>query len=86
MTHGQYPAVELQKLLASDGDDTDSFGYAVAMDGDYAVVGAPLDNNGNGSNAGAAYVFKYDGMSWSQQAKLTASDGESSDQITTSFL
>ena len=33
------------KLTASDGDNNDFFGISVAIDGDTAVAGAPLDNN-----------------------------------------
>jgi hypothetical protein len=34
------------------------FGFAVDIDGDYAVVGAPFDGSAGVSSAGAAYVFK----------------------------
>jgi Ca2+-binding RTX toxin-like protein len=34
----------------------DQFGFSVAIDGDYAVVGARLDDTG-GTNTGAAYVY-----------------------------
>ena len=67
------------KLLASDGAANDYLGWDVDIDGDYALVGAYLDDNSLGTNAGAAYVFVRSGTSWSQQAKLTASDGAASD-------
>ena len=38
MTYAE--VVELQKLLASDGAASDSFGTAVAMDGHILVVGS----------------------------------------------
>lgn len=41
------------------------------MDGDVAVVGAPYDD-GAGTDAGAAYVFRRRGDQWTQEAKLTA--------------
>jgi hypothetical protein len=63
------------KLTALDGAGNDQFGFCCAMDGEYAVIGAWQDNN----NTGAAYVFKRDGESWTQQAKLTASDGAPGD-------
>ena len=66
------------KLSANDGQAYDYFGYSVSLSGDYAVVGAYLDND-KGSNAGSAYIFKYSGTSWAQEAKLTANDGASSD-------
>jgi hypothetical protein len=46
------------KLTAADGAASDYFGYAVALDGDSALVGAPYDAD-NGSNSGSAYVFKW---------------------------
>jgi hypothetical protein len=54
------------KLLASDGEGGDLFGYSVALsaDGNVALVGAPEND--------AVYVFTRSGSSWSQQAKLTA--------------
>ena len=51
---------ERQKLTALDAADSDHFGYSVAIDGNYAVVGAPHKKVGGLSNAGAAYLFKRD--------------------------
>ena len=66
------------KLTASDAADDDYFGHSVNISGDTVVVGAYREDAG-GSNAGAAYVFTRSGTSWSQQAKLTASDPASND-------
>jgi hypothetical protein len=63
------------KLAASDGAKNNSFGYAVAISGSTAVVGAFARN----SFIGAAYVFVRSNAVWSQQAELTASDGASDD-------
>ncbi len=68
------------KLLASDGASADQFGWAVGVSGEVAVVGA-LNNDDRGSNSGSAYVFRYGGASWSQEAKLLASDGAAYDQF-----
>jgi uncharacterized protein (TIGR03437 family) len=64
------------KLTASDGVNGDQFGSSVSLDGQTVVIGAP----GN-SSQGAAYVFTGSGSSWTQQAKLTASDGAAGDQF-----
>ena len=56
--------------LAFDG----MFGWSVAIDGDTAAVGA-LADFAKGSNSGAAYVFTRTNGVWTEQAKLTASDG-----------
>ena len=36
-------------------------------------------NDDAGSSSGSTYIFKRDGTSWNQQAKLLASDGAASD-------
>jgi len=69
---------EQDKLLASDGAAYDYFGVSVSIDGDYAIVGADRDDD-NGRGFGSAYIFKRDGTSWTQQAKLLASDGAAYD-------
>lgn len=66
------------KLEAADAALNDNFGVAVVVDGDRAVIGAHLEDEA-GTNAGAAYVFQRAGTTWSQAAKLTASDGGGSD-------
>jgi hypothetical protein len=66
------------KLTPSDGAAEDQFGHSVAISGDYALVGAPYDDD-NGAESGAAYVFKRDGTVWMQQAKLKPVDGAAED-------
>ncbi|MCD4829204.1 MAG: T9SS type A sorting domain-containing protein [Candidatus Cloacimonetes bacterium] len=68
------------KLTAADGDAMDSFGYSVSISGDYAVVGAFGDDD-NGNLSGSAYIFHRSETDWSQQAKLTASDGATDDNF-----
>ncbi len=72
------------QLLAGDAAANDQFGTAIAISGDTVVVGAPRDDIGNAVDQGSAYVFVRTHTPpaapvWSQQAKLTASDGISSD-------
>ena len=66
------------KLTASDGANSDYFGYSVSIDGNTMVIGAYRDDD-NGSSSGSAYVFSNDSGTWTQTAKLTASDGASFD-------
>jgi len=65
------------KLLASDGAQYDWFGGSVSIssDGTTALVGASGDDDKGLISSGAAYIFKYNGTTWQQAAKLTASDG-----------
>ena len=66
--------VQQSKLTALDGAADDGFGVSVSISGNYAIVGAYGDDD-RGTDSGSAYIFKYDGATWSQQAKLTALDG-----------
>jgi len=68
------------KVLASDGDEQDSFGDNVAIDGDYAVIGA-LGDDDNGDRSGSAYIFHREGAIWIEQEKLLASNGGFSDHF-----
>jgi len=68
------------KLLASDGAASDYFGYSVAISGDTALVGAYGDDD-MGATSGSAYFFTRAGTTWTQQAKITSSDGGANDQF-----
>ena len=68
------------KITASDGGSQDEFGTSVAVSGDVAIVGAPNEDT-NGSNAGAAYIFRFNGSTWIQEDKLIAGDGDASDEF-----
>jgi hypothetical protein len=68
------------KLTASDAAAGDHFGQSVSVSGDTAVVAADWDDDA-GSNSGSAYVFKRSGSTWTQQAKLTASDAAAGDEF-----
>ena len=74
---GEYWAKEA-KLTAADGAAADFFGYSVALYADAAVIGARWDDD-HGLSSGSAYAFTRTGGVWSQQAKVTASDGTSND-------
>ena len=68
----------LARLSPSDGTTMDFFGFSAALSGDTLVVGAPWANIDGRVLQGAAYVFVRNGASWTQQAKLVASDGAAS--------
>jgi len=69
---------QLAKLTASDAAADDFFGISVAISGNTALVGSPLDGDG-GSFSGSAYLF--DATTGNQLAKLTASDAAALDQF-----
>jgi hypothetical protein len=64
---------EQTKLTASDASANDAFGSAVSIYGDYAIVGAGLDDDG-ATDSGSAYIFHRTGDVWTEEAKLTAPD------------
>jgi hypothetical protein len=68
------------KIQASDKQQHDFFGNSVSIssDGNTALVGATYEDTG-GTNAGAAYIFARSGTTWSQQAKIQASDKQQND-------
>jgi uncharacterized repeat protein (TIGR01451 family) len=64
-----------QKVIASDGGSNDYFGQSVALSGNTALVGATSHDVGANTDQGSVYVFVRSGITWTQQAQLTASDG-----------
>jgi hypothetical protein len=74
--------VEEQMIFPADGASNQKFGIALAVFGDAIVAGAPGDDD-NGAGSGSAYVFRFGGHTWSQEAKLLASDGLGGDQFGT---
>jgi hypothetical protein len=66
--------VQQNKLLASDGEKIDQFGWSVSISSDYAIVGAHWDD----SQSGSAYAFKRGEIGWFEVDKLTASDAQTS--------
>jgi hypothetical protein len=79
-------------LKASNTDAVDGFGSRVAVSGDTAIVGAPSESssatgvNGDESDntapgSGAGYSFVRNGVTWSQQAYLKASNTEQQDRF-----
>jgi|GEM_PF-2164936 len=70
--------IQQAKLTAEDADEGDRFGQFVSISGDYAIVGAPEDDD-DGDDSGSAYIFVRDDGEWIQQAKLTAEDADEQD-------
>lgn len=72
--------LEKAKFFPSDANAGDSFGVSVAIDGNIAVVGA-YQNDSNGNDCGAAYVYELSGSQWIQKQKLVPSDGSAGDKF-----
>ena len=69
-----------QELQASDAAANDSGAMAVAISGNYAVYGAPYDDD-TATNTGSAHVWIRSGTTWTHQQKLTASDAAQNDKF-----
>ena len=70
------------KIQASDRQASDKFGYSVSIsgDGNTAIAGAYNEDTG-ATDAGSAYIFTRSGTTWTQQAKIQASDKQASDNF-----
>jgi hypothetical protein len=86
------PMIQLAYIKASNPAYNSQFGSALAVSGNTAVIGAPVESsnstgvNGNQDNSnayasGAAYVFVRTGCNWTQQAYLKASNTNSIDRF-----
>ena len=64
-----------------DSGNLDSIAASVSLSGDAVLIGASFGDAPPLFNSGAAYVFRFDGKQWTEQQKLTASDGGFSDQF-----
>jgi hypothetical protein len=74
-----------QKIVASNRETNNHFGFTLALNGDYAIVGTlrdAYDVEGNNylANAGAAFIFERDGSgTWNEVQKIVASDRDAED-------
>jgi len=64
------------KLTASDGAAASGFGASVSLSDNLCVVGAP----GYG-DSGCAYIFRFNGSQWLQEAKLNSSNSTADDEF-----
>ncbi len=64
------------KLVPSDGSVGERFGRSISLSGNRVLVGA---SSGLGNSRGAAYIYAFDGTTWAEQQKLTASGGSPGD-------
>ncbi|MFW5652619.1 MAG: S8 family serine peptidase, partial [Planctomycetota bacterium] len=64
------------KLMASDNNTFDWFGYSVDINDNFLMIGAPLDDD-RGADSGSVYIFRYARTSarWIEQQKISASEG-----------
>lgn len=71
---------EIVRDVAFDGKPNDRFGSAVAVSGNVAVVGSPIDRDA-GIRSGSAYVFERDPSGWQFVDKLLPSGRAAYDDL-----
>jgi hypothetical protein len=76
--------VFLQKCADPTGQQEDFFGISVSIDGNFAVVGANLDDIGPNSNQGSACIFQKNGSVWAYMQKINDAFGATEDNYGTS--
>lgn len=72
--------IEQTKIIAPDAAQNDRFGYALDMDGDYLIVGAPEKSIGGNYSQGKAYIFKRQNDNWLYQVSLIRAGGQSGER------
>ena len=74
------PGVEVALLTSPNPESSAQFGFSVAMDQGIACVGATGDSL-RAPSAGAAYVYRANGLQWLLDGSLIALDGDTSDEF-----
>lgn len=73
-TEGHIWDADVTKIWPADRTQNDEFGNAVSIDGNCLIAGCYLDDD-EGIRTGSAYIFRRSGAnSWTEEAKITASD------------
>jgi len=70
-----------QIIRASDAQANDHFGASVSLRSSTILIGAPEDDNAEGTDAGAAYIFTRSGGVWGDQRKLAPAALEAGDKF-----
>ena len=52
------PSKVLNNPNAYGTSANDQFGYSVSVDGNYAIIGVPYEDDAGGTNSGKAYVYQ----------------------------
>lgn len=83
--NGQW--IPKQKIISSDAQSQDAFGWSVCIQGEAAIIGAPWEDSDIGDpgnccdGPGAAYVFQLVDGVWEEKQKLSFLNAEESDEF-----
>jgi hypothetical protein len=70
---------EYQPLADATGAANDEFGISVSISGNYAIVGADLDDVGVNAAQGSASIYQWNGTNWILMNKITDAAGAVND-------
>jgi len=70
-----------EEVTAADPQVGAEFGYAVAVSGSAAAVGARREDCSAGLDCGAVYMHRWDGLAWNADGKVVASDPADTDRF-----
>ena len=71
-------SVQAEQNLSGPNDGS-RFGQSVAISGKWAVVGAPENDNSNGTDAGAVFIYHFNGSGWDSTQMIKAYGGDPGD-------
>lgn len=71
--------MQMQKLVASDGQAYDEFGGGVALDSNFAFVGAVFADVNGAADQGCVYAFKLENGIWVQKQKIISVNAAAGD-------
>ena len=74
--------IEVDRLCPDELKEGDQFGSYCSIFDDRIVISANNDDD-VAPDAGACYIFRWDGLEWGQEMKITASDGDTLDKFGT---
>lgn len=66
---------QTQEIFTSFFTNTGQFGYSVGISGDYAIIGAPMENYSSWTQYGAVYIYYNNAGTWTQAVKINPNDG-----------
>ncbi len=75
------PLAQQATLRSPSGSETGGFGRAVAIQGDLALVSAPTGGSAGADAPGVVYAFRRDGVTWSVEDELRASEAANKDGL-----
>ena len=76
----EYSIAYAAELLES-GTQDDQFGWSVAIDGNWAIAGAPDANSYGSTDGGSAYVYRKSDQSWEFHSRLAESNLQTGDRF-----